>query len=196
MQPTLGATERATSTGDLQQALRVPLLSERLDALSPERREFWLDLGRIQPALVERLAVGPNYLVVGDHQGPNPDRGLPAPLPRPSRRFDVILAWDWINYLDPHALKSFGRDIAGSARSGTQLHALIHYRAVEMPKNPQDFRLSVDGRLGHVTAVGEQCPAPRYSPKALEKAMPEWRVERTLLLNNGMQEFVLERTSV
>lgn len=181
----------AAGSENAEQALRVPLLTERLDALAPDRREHWLDLGRVQPALVERLAVGPNCLVVADHLHPDAERGLPADLPGKPTRFDVILAWDWVNYLEPAGLGRFGQAMARHARDGTLLHALIHYRSVDMPESPQKFRLTADGRLGHVTAIGRSRAAPRYSPKALEKAMPGWAVERTLLLNNGMQEFVL-----
>lgn len=195
MQMTPDASSGAASQGQPQQPLRVPLLTERLDALSADRREHWLDLGRIQPALVERLAVGPNCLVVADHELPDPELGLPRQLPVGRGAFDVILAWDWVNYLEPAGLRAFGKAVAQHARPGTLLHALIHYRSVDMPQEPLDFRLTVDGHLGHVTGIGRSRAAPRYSPKALEKAMPGWAVDRTLLLNNGMQEFVLVRRS-
>lgn len=195
MQRTPDPVSGITSQDGAPQPLRVPLLTERLDALAPGRREHWLDLGRVQPALVERLSVGPNSLVVADHEGPDGRQGLPSRLPGHPEPFDVILAWDWVNYLEPAVMERFGQALAGHARAGSLLHALIHYRSVDMPQAPQDFRLTIDGRLGHLTTIGPARATPRYSPKALEKAMPDWSVERTLLLNNGMQEFVLRRVA-
>ncbi|NKI34548.1 hypothetical protein HFP89_05150 [Wenzhouxiangella sp. XN79A] len=178
------------------QPLRVPLLLERLDALNEARREHWLDLGRAQPALIERLARGPNRLVVADFAAPDTERGLPGTVPAvPSTGFDVVLAWDWPNYLVPEGLSRLGAELARCSHAGTVLHALIHYRNDRMPETPQRLRLAADGRLDEDGVVEHLRPAPRYSPKALEKAMCHWQVDRTLLLNNGMQEFVLRLRS-
>ena len=102
-----------------------------------------------------------------------------------------MLCWDWPNYLSTDALARFGATLARVAHRTSELHALIHYRNDRMPDAPQRFKLTVDGRLEGGATASAQRPAPRYSPKALEKAMSDWRVDRTLLLNNGMQEFIL-----
>lgn len=172
--------------------LRVPLLLERLDALSDGRRTHWLDLGRAQSALIERLACGPNRLVVAGLEAPDAECGIAGPLPGvPPGGFDAMLCWDWPNYLSLEALARFGATLAQVAHPGSALHALIHYRNDRMPETPQAFRLTADGRLDGGAGASGQRDAPRYSPKALEKSMSDWRVERTLLLNDGMQEFVL-----
>jgi hypothetical protein len=190
--PTTLESRAEDRTESNPQPLRVPLLLERLDALADGRRQHWLDLGRAQPALIERLGCGPNRLTVADLDAPDPERGLTAPLPGTMRGgVDLVLCWDWPNYLSPEALARFGEALARVVHPGSALHALIHYRSDRMPESPQAFRLTVDGRLEGGTTVIGQRSAPRYSPKALEKSMSGWQVERTLLLNNGMQEFVL-----
>ena len=61
-----------------------------------------------------------------------------------------------------------------------------------MAAEPSAWPIDEDRTLGAPPTGGERTEAPRYSPKGLEKAMPTLRVERTMLLNNGMQEFVFE----
>lgn len=185
------------STGSAEEHLRLPLLKERLEAIGAGR-ERWLDFGGVQPALVDRLAAGPNRLVVARLALQPRENALPVSFhllersPEPET-FDVLLAWDWLNHFDAADLQRLGARLARHARSGARLHALIHYASSAMPSRPIDYRLTRDGdvRFGR-TEPGPR-PAPRYSPKALEKAMPDWQVDRTMLLNNGMQEFVLMR---
>lgn len=178
--------------------LRVPLLRERLERVDPEHREHWLDLGAIQPVLLDRLGCGPNRLVVADLVLQPREDALPFSLrlldrgPSPER-FDMLLAWDWPNYLDADGLRRFGTRLARHSRPGALLHALIHYRAERMAPAPRNYRLTADCDLRVREPEQTAIPAPRHSPKALEKAMPHWQVDRTLLLNNGMQEFVLRR---
>lgn len=185
------------NTGSVDERLRLPLLKERLDLIGTDRQR-WLDFGGVQPALVDRLAAGPNRLVVARLSLQSREDALPvsfALLERTSapEAFDVLLAWDWLNHFDAGDLQRLGARLARHARSGARLHALIHYASSAMPPKPVDYRLTGDGEVRFDRADAGPRPAPRYSPKALEKAMPDWQVDRTMLLNNGMQEFVLMR---
>ncbi|MBY6203311.1 hypothetical protein [Halomonas denitrificans] len=183
--------------GSTEERLRLPLLRERLDRIGADR-EHWLDFGGVQPALVDRLAAGPNRLVVARLSLKSRDDALPVSFhllersPAPET-FDVLLAWDWLNHFDAADLQRLGARLARHARSGARLHALIHYASKAMPAAPVDYRLTADGDVLFERTDPGPRPAPRYSPKALEKAMPDWQVDRTMLLNNGMQEFVLMR---
>ncbi len=80
--------------------------------------------------------------------------------------------------------------LAAHAAPHCRMHALVHYAAPGMPAQPGTWRFDRDGALHSSMIAAEQVPAPRHSPKALEKMLPQFRVERTVLLNNGMQEFM------
>lgn len=180
--------------------LRLPLLRERLESIDAAGRQRWLDFGRVQPVLLERLSEGPHGLVVADLEIQEREGAPPVSLhllerdPRP-QAFDALLTWDWFNHLDADALRRIGARLARHAAPGALLHALIHYSSDAMPARPMEYRLLPDGDVLVIEVPPGPQPAPRYSPKALEKAMPQWQVDRTMLLNNGMQEFLIRRRS-
>lgn len=186
------------AAGPADVRLRLPLLRERLECIDAGGRQRWLDFGRVQPVLLERLSDGPHRLVVADLELQGGDDAPPLSLqmlergPRPEA-FDVLLTWDWLNHIDRDALRRIGARLARHAVPGAHLHALIHYSTDAMPPKPREFRLTGDGDVQVFEGPAGPRPAPRYSPKALEKAMPHWQVDRTMLLNNGMQEFVMRR---
>ena len=47
-----------------------------------------------------------------------------------------------------------------------------------------------DHSLRIVANTRKMRPAPRYSPEDLGLCMPDYRLERAMLLRNGMQEFL------
>lgn len=182
--------------------VKVPLLAELLAREMGSRemahsRRVWVDLGGVQSGLVERLAGGRNRLIVADLGSAREDADaqwhLPGDQLEPAFRaepIDCYLCWDLLNYMGPEQLGDISRHLAHRARPGCSMHALIQYSGTSMSPTPGRYRLNPDGQLSVVPVDVPSIKTPRYSPKALEKAMPELRVERTMLLNNGMQEFL------
>ena len=176
----------------------MPLLEELLTEPRAETQRIWLDLGPAQNGLLIRLQARRGCVVVADLP-----RALAAGRPRwhlpesvlPEqhwrRALNRILVWNLFDYLDPIQLGELARQLAPRAAPGCRIHALIHYALPDMPDAPPIWRTDLDGNFESVASDDPVRSAPRHSPKALEKAMPEFRVERTVLLNNGMQEFVL-----
>jgi len=187
------------SPGPTAERVKVPLLVELLARDVGDRCRVWADLGSAQSGLVERLSGGRNRLIVADLPGAleggeplwhHPDTVL-------AEKFwagpvDFFLCWDLLNYMRPEQLGELSSRIARRARSGSSVHALIQYSGTSMSETPARYGLSADDRLTVVPVDAPSTKTPRYSPKALEKAMPELRVERTMLLNNGMQEFIFD----
>lgn len=183
--------------GGSPERVKVPLLAELLASGSADRRRVWADLGSAQSGLVDRLTGGRNRLIVAD---------LPAALASADAQWhlpdkvldemfwtdpvDCILCWDLLNYMNTEQLGELSRRVARRSRSGSSVHALIQYSGTSMSRSPGRYGLESDGQLSVVPDDSPPTGTPRYSPKALEKAMPELRVERTMLLNNGMQEFM------
>src|SRR6056297_1436603 len=183
--------------GHSRERVKVPLLAELLAGGSADRRRVWADLGSAQSGLVEQLTGGRNRLIVADLPGAlaNADAQWYLPDKALDEMFwtepvDGILCWDLLNYMDPGQLGELSRRVGRLARPGSSLHALIQYSGTSMSRFPGRYGLDSDGQLSVVPADAPQTRTPRYSPKALEKAMPQLRVERTMLLNNGMQEFM------
>jgi len=178
------------------QRLSVPLLSALIDEKGPRRR-VWVDLGRAQGGLAAHLSGQPNRLLVadlprarldGNPQWFLPDRVLPGNFWRESA--DRFLCWDLLNYMDPDELNALSSCIANHASGDCRMHALIHYSGTTMSAQPGRFVLDDNLELTLGASDAANRTSPRYSPKALEKSMPDLQVERTLLLNNGMQEFM------
>jgi len=188
------------------QPIRAPLFSMAVEAFEDERRHVVLDLGRARSGTVElfsdyrcRLDVVdlPAHLKdlpdIEEEGGPEAvEHWLDGLLP-PTRgeMVDLVLCWNLLNYLPAAVIERLIRRLAERASSRARLHALIEYSATRMPVVPVSFapaglELLADPAAGDPAAI----PAPRYSPKELEKRLPGFVSERTMLLGNGMQEFL------
>lgn len=191
------ASPAGQGPGPAAERVKVPLLAELLARDAGDRRRVWADLGSAQSGLVEQLTDGRNRLIVADLPGAL--EGGDAHWHRPDKVLDekywaepvdFFLCWDLLNYMRPEQLGELSRRVAHLARAGSSVHALIQYSSTSMSETPGRYGLNADRQLSAVPADAPSTKTPRYSPKALEKAMPELRVERTMLLNNGMQEFI------
>ena len=177
--------------------VKVPLLLELLARNVGDRSCVWADLGCAQSGLVDRLTGDRNRLIVvdlpralevDDAHWHLPDKVLDEKFW--SEPVDCFLCWDLLNYMHPEQLAELSRQFARRSRTGSRVHALIQYSGTSMSAAPARYVIEADGQVSTLATEAPSTKTPRYSPKALEKAMPELRVERTMLLNNGMQEFM------
>lgn len=189
--------------------IRAPLFAMAVEAFDDDRRHVVLDLGRAREGTVAlfgryrcRLDVVdlPAHLAtlpdIDDEKGPEAvERWLDGLLP-PTRgeTVDLVLCWNLLNYLPAAVIEALGRRLAERASQHARLHALIEYQATRMPAQPVScaptgLELLADPASGDPNAI----PAPRYSPKELEKRLPGFSSEKTMLLGNGMQEYLYRR---
>jgi len=196
------ARARGTESADhAVESIRLPLFKQWLTELpDASRRQVWLDLGRLQVCLVPHLLEHSARLLVADltiggESGSDQRVALDRLLPQCcwNEPLDRVCLWDLLDYLEPENLSTLSAELAGHAGHGCRLHALIQYSRADMPQSPRRLRLKPDGMLEVSNRSAATRTAPRPSPKRLEKLMPEFAVDRTMLLNNGMQEFVLVR---
>ncbi|MDT8408510.1 MAG: hypothetical protein RQ741_02805 [Wenzhouxiangellaceae bacterium] len=175
----------------------MPLLAELLAPEGRMARSVWLDFGQPQRGLVEQLQKLRARLLAAcltDESGLlvedwcRVESGLAKNFW--SEPVDRILCWDLLNYMTPAELGRLSELMIRRAAPGCRVHAMIHYSERDMPAAPAVYRLQDGLELQFKASATDRIPAPRYSPKALEKSMPGLRVERTLLLNNGMQEYL------
>lgn len=195
-QVALGGSERAEASRG--ERVRVPLLERLLSETEPGRSATWCDFGPVQGGLVDALSERSDRVIVAD---------LPAALAAGegqwhrferitgirhfARPVDRFLCWNLLDYMVPDQLRELADGIAACGAARCRVHALICYSSRDMAATPSRWPVGEDLTLAAPPGRGERIDAPRYSPKALEKAMPALRVERTMLLNNGMQEFLL-----
>ena len=106
--------------------------------------------------------------------------------------FDLILAWDLLNYLDREEIRSLSRRLADVSSRGAMLFAMITTRRV-MPNKPTVFRILSPDTLSYKLESGVKRAAPMYKEPDLGRVMPEFGVESTFLLRNGMQEYLFSR---
>ena len=116
---------------------------------------------------------------------------LAEELPRQGE-FDLVLAWDLLNYLDPDEIGALSRRLAKICSPGAMLFASITTRQV-MPNRPAVYRILGPGKLAYELEPGVKRAAPRYKEPDLKRVLGEFSVESTYLLRNGMQEYLFTR---
>jgi hypothetical protein len=103
--------------------------------------------------------------------------------------FDVILAWDILNYLDRDVLQHLLRHLGRFSRSGTVLFSLIA-TGKYIPDTPHRFRILDPETLQYECDSTVQRPCPRYETSDLTHFMPSFRVTNSFVLRNGYREYI------
>ena len=199
-QPT--ADLRQTGGGEQQTLALGPVLRE----LERRRRPRVLDLGPALGASVEFLAGYSVQLFIADlfrslrsstGQLP-PDaarlrRALEEQLPLPAEGpFDLVLAWDLLNYFAADQLEALGQHLGALCRPGGQLFALVATRG-NIGDRPMNFEIVARDLLRYRPTGAQQRPGPGYRETALERLLDAFAVQTSFLLRNGMQEYIFTR---
>jgi hypothetical protein len=110
-------------------------------------------------------------------------------LPSDPESFDLVLAWDLVNYLSRDQTRSLARAVADLCRPGAVLLALV-VTAHEMPSRPVTYAIREPGHLVYRRGDTELRPGPRLTPAAVERALEGFVIEHSYVLRHGVQEFV------
>ncbi len=113
------------------------------------------------------------------------------PVPEDTR-FDVVLAWDLFNYLRRKELASFGEQLNRYTEPGSMIFALISYHK-QIPAQPYRFKIQDEQHLIYDRRTAAERPSPRFVPYEVTGLLKGFRVDRSFLLQNGMQEYLLVR---
>ena len=188
--------------------LRAPLFSRLVQNLGRGGRRIILDLGPARSGTVAfcnrfrcRLDIADlprDFDSLTRVDGPVEfGRCVDALLPGAhAERADTVLCWDLLNYLERPLLAALMDRVAARARPGTLVHALNVYSAACMPRQPGTWHAVFDAdagggaRLVSVSVGPVDREAPRYTPDDLRRCLPAFRLERGVMLSNGMQEFL------
>ena len=171
-----------------QRSLALPKLVEPLES-SPGKSFSVLDLGPASPANLDFFLGRGARLTVADF---TPSRGETlSDLVRaePGTHFDLVLAWDILNYLQRDRLGLLLRSLEPYFRPGTTIHALIA-TGREMSASPRRYRIEDAETLLCEGPKERVVPSPRYVEQDLLKCMPGLIVEHRFQLRNGMLEYL------
>ncbi len=106
--------------------------------------------------------------------------------------FDLILAWDLFNYLALDEVGVLVGHLSRFTKSGTRLMAMVSiYR--QIPDRPFRFLIRGSDSLRYETVSRGLRDSPRHKEIDLVKRMAGFKVERAMLLRNGIQEYSFVR---
>ncbi len=172
-----------------------------LDLMREGRKFAILDLGEASGVNVNfwcqypcRLYIEDFYRGYRESLAERPDDAdgvvLPDPLPLDEGVvFDIILAWDLLNYLSLDEIDALVRRLLPNCRPGTFLFALISTQA-HIPEEPNIFRIIDRERMAYEPRTQKTRPSPRYHPKDLTRLLAPFEISSSFLLRNGIQEHV------
>ena len=199
----LNAVEKQSDTTDGGR-FRAPLFREMTERLGRDRRRVILDLGPATGGTLGFLQFFRCRLVVADAadaldalsgstedpavlaeqvRGMIPDTG-PEPV-------DAVLCWDIFNYLSKPALSALGERLGEIVRPGGMIHALIDIGNPRISRFPARYAVAGEDELIQEITGPVDRSAPRYTPWDLEKHGRNFSVERSVMLRNRMQEYLL-----
>ena len=202
----MSATAEQSALKNAPAVLRAPLFESIITGLDPETRHVLLDLGPARAGTIELLVGRRCRLDIldltdslaeldtmedGDRMRAFAQKCLPDSKAEP---VEVILCWNFLNYLRPTAIEAVLAPMIERLAPGGVVHALIEYATPTMPATPARMAPNANHELVVEPTTGETIPSPRYRQKTLSAHLGGLTAERTMLLGNGMQEYLFRRS--
>ncbi|MDR2878069.1 MAG: hypothetical protein LBV36_08550 [Chromatiales bacterium] len=106
--------------------------------------------------------------------------------------FDLVLLWNLLDYLDHEDIRRLSEHLATLATRGTLLYAMVSTRT-RICASPPDYKILDSANLMRIANTPQECDGPRHSQVRLLEQMRGFRVKRSFLLRNGMQEYLFEK---
>lgn len=205
--PGISRREQAPEAPPPPASVRLPLLAEVFSRLQNQPRRIIADFAPANPVSLPvfnglncrlQLLDFPSLVkLLGAAQGAEHFRRLmnTAMIKDPGQPADLVLSWDYLNYLPRAPISLITQDIGKRMAPGAYWHALIAYSAEQMPAHPCHFTLQSQDHVRIDPAQENSRDAPRYAPNDLLRCMPGFRMEKAILLKNGYQEYLFQRLS-
>jgi len=112
-------------------------------------------------------------------------------IPPPQEKgYDIVLCWDGFNYLSPAIFSFLSRYLVNFVHPDTVLHMYFHIHS-KMPSIPGQFESAADSiRVTYTN--NDETESPAYTQAQLIKFMPRYNVVRSMLLQSGLQEYLMK----
>lgn len=107
-------------------------------------------------------------------------------------RLDMLLLWDLPNYLSKPVLSGLIEYLLAHTHHRARLHCYIYTRQL-MPASPGVYQFVTGEKIWVEEQSAQTLPSPTYYQEALHKLLAPFVVERSILLSNGLQEYVLRK---
>lgn len=109
------------------------------------------------------------------------------------KKFDVILAWDFFNYVDRSTMEWVIRRLSQHCRPNALLH-MVRYLGRNIPAAPQHYQI-LDQYQVKLTGQDLWCsrPFPAIDTTSMLKAMTGYGMEHTYLQQEGMVQNITEQ---
>ncbi len=105
-------------------------------------------------------------------------------------QFDLILAWDFVNYLSRSQIAELARELGHYCRKGTIVHMFVANSAT-MPKKPAEFSILEDERI-KLNSDNEVVASPRHAPTTIMSNMGNFQIMHMYQLANGYHEHLYD----
>ncbi len=183
---------------------RSPTLRELISRLPADTPHHILDLGRVTSANVEFFSRFSCRLQIVDLLGAvtaEPSQALLASdpaaafrksLPAAGGGYDVVLAWDSLNYFSKAQLRALA-GVLGALSAPDALMLALVYTGKEMPAASRTFRIVDEKTLLWEQLSDAVRPSPRYPPAEVERLLVPFAVVHSVLMRHGVQEFLFVR---
>lgn len=201
----IGVAQQAFPTLESEAfTFRSPSLRFICNHLAAERKHNILDLGTPSGSSMDFFARFPCTLYVEDLFESLLNLPVPAGDEHPDAwdlqvdrclahnrevRFDMIFAWDLINYMHVDLIHALMKRLSRSCRGGTLLYIMIS-TAPKIPRRPADISITYEDRVRYHGEAPLDKPNPRYTPLKVERMMPGFRLLHSFLLGASLQEFL------
>lgn len=188
------------TSGD--EPFRAPLFQDIAARLHEGGRWVVLDLGSPRGATIEFFGRFRSRLIIADLSAALDELNgaedaaeaakhvevlLPPYGPDP---IDLVLCWDVLNFLAPPALTALMERIGSGLRHGAAMHALMSYSAGQTPVEPGSYSIHGDGEIAGRSATAGGRKPMGYTTDKLQRMMRGYGVVRSMLLRQGLQEYI------
>jgi hypothetical protein len=109
-------------------------------------------------------------------------------------QFDLVLAWDVLNYLSLSEIKSLMDKVNHHCRPNTLFH-MIRYMGKYIPTKPRRFQLCEEGQIWFDAEDSVKRQDPAHSTVKILQQFTDHSIENTFMNDLGMQEGFVEHLS-
>jgi len=201
---------RALSKIDAESALTFqPLLFEKiwtnLDVSNPVRI---LDFGAVQPVSMDFYSNSevPCFITITDCletliglQKNDEDETVKLKniidelFPDDVEPYDVILLWECFNYLDPAVFPLLNQKIKQLSHKKSLLYGYLH-TSKYTTNYTCEFKINSESSFSCSEKLDKSIKPEVINALKLKKYMPDFEISRSVLIRNGLQEFIMQLT--
>ena len=105
---------------------------------------------------------------------------------------DLVLLWDYLNYLTPDQGAALIEAVAPLCRPEAGCLAMV-YTSETMSASPVRYRVADRSHLTAERLSTEESGSPQMTPVVVERVLSGFTIEHAFVLRNGVREYVAVR---